>query len=246
MTTLPDDQIDPYESRLARRVDAFAEQAVRPIDPVAIASAAHAGARRQTLTGRLFGWTGRTGSTARLALVLAGTLVAAAFGVYIGAGGKLGVGPAATGPAATPTTVPGSVAACRATDLAGTITGWDGAAGHRIASIELGNSSSTACSVPKLLRPAVVDANGRAYMIGTRPGATSELTLEPGRHATTLVDMANYCGTPPAAPLRIRLYLPSEDSVDAVSSASLAGLMDLPPCNGENAPQTIEMQPLKQ
>ena len=41
MTRSPDDQIDPYESRLTRRVGEFADQAVRPIDAAAITAAAH-------------------------------------------------------------------------------------------------------------------------------------------------------------------------------------------------------------
>src|SRR5258705_9040943 len=132
MTTLPDPPIDSYESTLARRVGTFAEQVVRPIDPVAVAAAAHAGARRGTLVARLFG-----GASAGGRLVLVGAvLTVAALGVVIGAGsGNLNSpartatanvadatptdapeatptsGPEATptsGPEATPTDVPGS------------------------------------------------------------------------------------------------------------------------------------------
>src|SRR4029079_6806683 len=91
----PDDQIDPYESRLARRVDAFAEQAVRPIDAAAIAVAPRAGARRQTLSGRLFR---SGGSTARLGVILAGVALITALGVALGGGGQI------SGPSPTPGT----------------------------------------------------------------------------------------------------------------------------------------------
>ena len=149
--TLPDDHIDPYESRLTRRVGAFAEQAVRPIDPMAVAAAAQAGARRQTLAGRLFG---SSGATARLGVVLAGALVgAAALAVSLGAGGN--TGPVASGPVATPTNVPGAVGACAADQLSGTIDGWDGAAGHRIATIKVRNDGATDCTLPEIGRAHV-------------------------------------------------------------------------------------------
>src|SRR5215510_708170 len=111
MTNLPDDQIDPYESRLARRVGGFADGAVRPIDPMAIAAAAHAGARRQTLAGRLFG---AGTSMNRLGVILAAALVAvAAFSSFIMSGGHA-PGQTANGPEATPTDVPGAVRDCAA------------------------------------------------------------------------------------------------------------------------------------
>ena len=87
MTNVPNDPIDPidpYESRLARRVGSFSDQAVVPIDPVAIAASAAVGARRQTLTGRLFG---STRPAARLAAIGAGALLIVALGAVIGTGG---------------------------------------------------------------------------------------------------------------------------------------------------------------
>ena len=90
MTKLPDDQIDAFEPRLARRVGSFAEQSVRPIDALAVASAARAGARRRTLVGRLFG-DASTGT--RLGVVLAaGVLLTAALGAVIGTGASGGWG----------------------------------------------------------------------------------------------------------------------------------------------------------
>jgi hypothetical protein len=241
MTKSPDDQIDPYESRLGRRVDAFAEQAVRPINAAAIAAAARAGARRQTLIGRLFGW---NSSTARLGVILAGALVGtAALAVYLGAGGN--TGPIASGPAATPTDVPGAAVACAADQLSGTINGWDGAAGHRIATINVRNNGPTNCTLPELLRPALVDADGRALIVGKKVPAGTPFGLSAGAEATAMVDMANYCGAEPAAPLRIRLYLPDETSIELPPVNSLPLPADPPPCNGPTEPGTIEMQPLR-
>jgi hypothetical protein len=246
MTNLPDDQLDPYESRLTRRVGAFAEQAVRPIDPAAIAAGAAAGARRRTVAGRLFG---SASATARLGVVLAGALVAAAvLGSTIGGGGKGLFGPSQTtanGPEATPTGVPGSVAACTADSLTGEILQWEGAAGHRIATIKVHNTGASACTLPKLLRPVLVDQDGHALILGTAVQDAEPITIAPGTAATTLVDMANYCGAAPSAPLGIRLYLPSDDSIEAYPAAGVPLPIDPPPCNGPNQPATIQMQPLQ-
>ena len=244
MTNPPDDQIDPYEPRLTRRVGAFAEQAVRPIDATAIAAAAAATARQRTIAGRLFG---SMSSTARLGVVLAGAVIATALGAVIVAGGLNGPGPTQTttavGPEATPTPVPGSVDACTVNSLAGEITAWEGAAGHRIATVQLANTGTGACAVPEYLRPALVDGDGHALIVGGPAQTAGKVALAAGGRATTLVDMTNYCGTAPTAPLSLRLYLPSGESIEAHPTSGVQGPIDPPPCNGPSQPASIEMQP---
>jgi len=246
MTRSPDDQIDPYESRLMRRVGDFAEQAVRPVEPLAVAAAAHAGAQRRTLAGRLFG---STASMSRLGIVFAGALVAAAaFGMYLNAGGTSTPGPSSTAnaPDATPTEVPGpGGVACSAAQLTGEIVGWDGAAGHRIATIQVHNAGANDCTLPELLRPALVDGDGHALIVGQAVSAAVPFGLSAGAHATAMIDMANFCGPAPTAALKIRLYLPDQTSVELAAAANLSNALDVPPCNGPNAPATIEMQPLR-
>jgi hypothetical protein len=241
MTDLPDDQIDAYEPRLARRVGDFAEQAVRPFDATAVAAAAHAGARRRGVGARLFG---SSGAMARYGLVLAGALLAAtAFGIYLSAGGPVVTQPTTPSPIAATTDVPGGTA-CRADDLDASISGWDGAAGHRIATVDVRNRTANECALPALLRPALVDAEGTALIAGAPVSDTATIRLARGRGATTEIDMANYCGAAPSAALRIRLYLPSQESVEAAANPGLNAL-DLPPCNGETVPASIEMQPFR-
>ena len=246
MTNLPDDRIDPYESRLSRRVGAFAEQAVRPIDAAAIAAAARAGAGREKLAGRLFG---STASIGRFGVILAGALVAAlTFGVYLNAGGN--VAPAQTPADSTPATsapvaTPGpAVAACAAGNLAGVITAWDGAAGHRIARIDVHNGGASDCLLPRYVALALIDAGGRALIVNQSVKEPAPLTLPADAYATTLVDMANYCGEAPSAPLKLRLYLDHQSSIELAPSASVAASVDPPPCNGPNAAAQIEMQEL--
>jgi len=241
MTNLPNDQIDPYESRLARHVGDFAEQAVRPIDAAAIAAAAHAGARSQTLAGRLFG---SSASMARLGVVLAGALVAvAAFGVIAG-GSNLGQPQASNEPVSTPTNVPGAAAACAAGDLAGVITAWEGAAGHRIATIDIHNGGSGQCLLPRSMRPALIDADGRALIVAAGGNQPAPLAFPAGSYVTTMVDMANYCGAEPASPLKLRLYLDDQSSLELSAAANLTYPLDPPPCSGQNAAAEIQIQAL--
>jgi len=245
MTNRPDDLIDPYESRLTRRVGAFAEQALRPIDATAIASIAVAGARRRTLAGRLLG---STSSNARLGVVLAGAILLVSLGAVLGAGG-LNFAPsqtaAATDPGATPTSVPGAVDACVPAGLSAEITAWEGAAGHRIATVRVTNTGSDPCSVPRYFRPALVDENGRALIVSQSMPEPAPITLPAGASGTTMVDMANYCGTAPTAPLLLRLYLASDGAVEAKPGARVSEPIDPPPCNGPNAPAEIQIQELQ-
>jgi len=242
MTRLPDDQIDPYESRLARRVGDFAEQAVRPFDAAAIAAAAHAGARRQPLASRLFG---STSSMARLGVVATAALVAAAaFGISIGGAGSA-PGQTGNGSEPTPTAVPGGVEACAAANLTGHITAWDGAAGHRIASIAVKNAAATPCSLPQVLRPALVDSDGHALIVGSVVSQVAQISVPAGATATSMVDMANYCGAAPTGTLEIRLYLPDETSISLSVIGDSASAPDPPPCSGAKAAASIQMQPLE-
>ncbi len=243
MNRLPDDPIDPYELHLTRRVDAFADQAVRPVDAAAIAAAARTGARRQTVAGRFFG---SSAPMNRIGALLAGALVVAvAFGAYLTGGSSNGPGQTANAPTATPTEVPGAVRDCAVDALTGEITAWEGAAGHRIATISLHNHSSVGCALTKLLRPALVDADGHALIVGPRVSDPDSITLVAGGDATTMVDMANYCGAAPTAQLKIRLYLPDQTSVELAAAANLPDQLDVPPCNGPSVPAAIQMQPFR-
>jgi len=238
MTRLPDDQIDPYESRLTRRVDAFAEQAVRPIDAAAIAAAARVGSRRPTLLGRLFG---SNSSIGRLGVVVAAALLAAgSIGVYI-AGGA----PAASDnpPVGTAIATTGGTPDCAAKNLSAEIVGWEGAAGHRIATVRF-RDLDLECLIPTYLKPALVDGAGHALIVAGHVPAGPPINLYVGEQADALVDMTNYCGPAPVGELLLRIYLPSNDSLEAHRSANLNGPLDAPPCNGPNAAATIEMQGL--
>lgn len=251
MTDMPNDPIDPYESRLARRVGAFSDQAVVPIDPVAIASAASLHAQWRSGGGRLFGTRGPIG---RFALVGAGALlVIAATGAAIFVGGQglfaptqtAGATQAAIGPVATPTAVPGSelAKACDMANLTARVTAWDGAAGHRIATVVVENVGPTACTIWTLAAPQLVDNNGVVLMSGNPGGTPGSLTLASNATATTMVDAANYCGPDPALPLTVAFAFLDGRHLGASPDLNPRDVSDAPPCNGPGRPGDIQMQP---
>ncbi len=245
MTDAPNDQIDPYESRLARRVGSFSDQAIVPIDAVAVAASASMAARRRTLGGRFFG---SSGSGGRLALVGAATLLVVALGVFVGAGGIKLFAPVQATPSAAvspgPTVLVADVCSHRA--LSGRIVSWDGAAGSRIARVVVTNDAPTACLLPTILQATLVDKLGAHLIAGAAPSGTpASITLGSGLSATTLVEVANYCGPDPVAPATIQFTM-SDDGVFGLSPDDRLGDVDgVPPCNGPTLPGSIQMQPFQ-
>jgi hypothetical protein len=255
MTRQPNDPIDPYESRLARRVGAFSEQGVQPIDPVAIAASAAVGARRRTLAGRLFGSTRPAG---RFAAIGVAALLLVALGAVIGAGGivrpsptpepTLGAAVPSTNPGPTPTAVPGSelANACPIGDLDAHITRWEGAAGHRIATVEVQNVGGNSCAIWTLAAPRLVDDAGRILIDGRMAGTPVPLTLAPNAVATTLVEDANYCGPAAVEPATVAFAFIDGRVLGARPDPTPGSLGGIPPCNGQAGPKDdIQMHPFK-
>jgi Domain of unknown function (DUF4232) len=236
---LSDDLIDPAELRLARRVGTYANQAVVPIDPVAIAAAASVAVRRRTIAGRLLGGRGGARATARLGLLGAAAVVTAvALGSVISGGWHAAL--------PTQTAVGSGVAVddlCASTDLRGRIVVWDGAAGSRIATVELTNATTEDCS----LRPyelSLVDAGGRGQALILSRQVQPSVRLAAGATVHTLIDASNYClAYVPVEPVSIRLDDPLGQG-DVVLAAAIDGLSGVPPCNGApGSPGSISQQP---
>lgn len=234
MTNLPDDMLDPAEGRLARRIGSYTDQVVFPIDPVSIAASAAVAGRRQTLAGRLFGGSGAAG---RLALIGAGAVLAVAgLGVVISGGARGLFAPGPTSPAQAAT-----LRACSPYDVDAVITAWGGAAGHRIATVELRHIGTTACAVAPLPQPWLADGGG-SRLIDGQAGGGSPVSFAPGEVLHTLVDVANYCGAAPAAP--VTLAFTQKDAATFVATALTPDdLTGVPPCNGPGFPGTIQMHP---
>jgi hypothetical protein len=235
MTDLPNDPIDPYEPRLARRVGAFSDQAVQPIDAAEIARTAVASVRGSGVRGAVIG---RAPGPRLGWIVLAGAAIAAvAFGSVISGGHTV---------VPTPTQTSTTVAApgvCDSSVLAGRILRWDGAAGNRIATIELKNTSAADCLLTPY-RLSLVDRGGRGQGLILGRELHAGIPIASGATVHTLVDVSNYClAYLPVEPVSIRLDDPLEHG-DVVLAPVAGGLSGVPPCNGApGSAGSISQQP---
>lgn len=124
------------------------------------------------------------------------------------------------------------------------ITGWTGAAGHRIGSLELLNAGTDACQLFARARPQLVDAQGAILIEGEPPGASQVLQVGPGGLLRTEVQDSNYCGPEPVQPVTVAFVLPEGLGRVVAAPDSTNGLGGLPPCLGPaGSAGTIEMQP---
>jgi hypothetical protein len=241
---MPDDLLDPLDPRepaVARRVRDFSVQAVRPIDAAAIARSSIP-ARRSPVAW-LFGPAARLGWVAVAGILLAVAVAPRFLGVAT-PGTTPDASPGAT-PVATPAIItdPG-IPACTNVDVDAVITGWEGAAGSTIATVELRNTAGFECFMWRVGRP-ILTAMGDPLIVGeTGPAGSGTIVIGPSDVLTTLVRASNYCGPQPAAnqlPVTIQVVQGSE----AFTATPIAGsgATGVPPCNGEGQAATIEMQP---
>ena len=235
MANVPNDPIDPYESQLARRVGSYSEQAVQPIDAGEIARTVAVGARRRTVAGRLLG-----GSNLSRGFVLIGVAAlvgVVALGAALGAGGR---GLFAPTQSATP--APAAVRACTPNDVDAVVTAWDGAAGHRIATVELHQIGSSPCTVESRQQPWLADGKGAQLILGKASPGGTPITIAPGDVLHTLVQAGNYCGPDPVAPVTVAFL--QGDALFVATALTPTDLSGVPPCNGRAGPtDDIQMQP---
>jgi len=146
-----------------------------------------------------------------------------------------------TAPTPKPTPAPPVLGPCDPKRLAARITLWEGAAGSRIADLELTNTASSSCFVQAMLRPQLVDGRGSVLIDGVAPGASSTLTVTPGGVLKTLVKAANYCGPAPQVPTSVAFVLASGGRIVATPFSQTDATV--PPCNGPGLPADISMKP---
>ena len=147
-------------------------------------------------------------------------------------------------PSPTPSQEPSAtprITWCAPADLAARITMWEGAAGSRIAHLELTNAGSQDCTLRTTMKPQLVDGRGSVLIDGADPRTSAEMSFAPGAVVTTLVDASNYCGPAPAAPVSVAFVVPEGRTVATPASPTDT---TLPPCNGApDSPGSIEMHP---
>lgn len=147
-------------------------------------------------------------------------------------------------PTPTPTVAP-TVAPrprpCDSSKLAARITLWEGAAGSRIAHVELTIAGTQTCNLPAMDKPQLVDGKGSVLIDGAGPTSKALVTVAPGDVLNTLVEDSNYCGPDPMPPVSVAFV--QSDGARIVATPFSPTDATVPPCNGPGSPASIDMHP---
>ncbi|MHB8398524.1 MAG: DUF4232 domain-containing protein [Candidatus Limnocylindrales bacterium] len=133
---------------------------------------------------------------------------------------------------------PGTVAAsgtptCLARQLSARVVDWTGAAGSRIADVEIVNTSFVHCSLRDFPQVKLVSSSG-AVLIAGAPASTTAHTHGLPALATlkTAVAASNYCGGAYTTPVTLAFALPGAAGQVIAIPAGSTTLSGVPPCNG--------------
>lgn len=187
-----------------------------------------------------------SGTLAGVTFVVAALLAAAVWFGRPGPDGGVGSLPSAlpsatATPDPTPTPVP-TIGPCDPANLEGRIILWEGAAGHRIAHVDLINNGLVDCTVDAMAKPELVDGGGSILIDGSNAPPSDVLTIAPGELVTGLVQAGNYCGPTPEAPVTVAFVF--GDGRRVMASPVSPSDATVPPCLGAaGSAGTIEMQP---
>lgn len=132
--------------------------------------------------------------------------------------------------------------ACQPDEVDARITLWEGAAGSRIADVELTNTGSRPCNLETMAKPWLASGRGDVLIEGSTSRETAIITLAPGDVVKTLVQASNYCGPAPEPPVTV-VFVTSYGAAFVATALSPTDTT-LPPCNGApGSAGTIEMHP---
>jgi len=119
---------------------------------------------------------------------------------------------------------------------------WQGAAGSRIANVELTNTGP-ACRLAVMTRAQLIDGHGTILIDGPAPTDLTTLNVAPGALIKTMVRVGNYCGPVPGAPISLAFVLAGNAGRISARAVSPTDTVGLPPCNGApGSAGSIEMQ----
>ncbi len=197
-------------------------------------------------------WSWPAGVAVRAAAVVTVVALLAVGFWRFGPASQPGVGgspsPAATAvPSTSPSAGTPAGGACSATDLSGRILGWQGAAGSRIANVEITNTAARRCAIQGTPALELVGAAaGEVVLIDSRTAGPSgeahvaptdpSFELAPGDRLRTEVAVTNYCGVAvplPTTPIDVALTLPSGGGrLVATPGPGVSSADAVPPCLG--------------
>ena len=145
-------------------------------------------------------------------------------------------------PSPAPSAVP-SIGACAPATLVARITLWEGAAGQRIAHVEVTNTGPT-CTLSAMAQPQLVESHGAVLINGAVPATSALLTVGAGGLLKTLVQAGNYCGPAPAAPVTVAFVLTGSTGRVVALPFSATDTSGVPPCLGApGSAGNMEMHP---
>ncbi len=126
-----------------------------------------------------------------------------------------------------------AVPLCQASQLSARVVGWQGAAGSRIADVELVNTSFIHCSLRDLPQVQLVSSHGLVLISGVRASTTGHTHgLVPLAYLKTEVSASSYCGPAFSAPVTLAFILPRTLGRIIAIPASPPDTAGVPPCNG--------------
>lgn len=235
------DAVEAYERALSQRIRAFANRAVVPLDPEAIAREAIAKAAAEVSTADRLAqglnelWQ-RVRTASRLRLGIAGGAVVVVLAVLLLSRG--GGAPSIHGPTPFPTD---ATRLCEPPELELRVTQWAEAGADRVAIVAMQNVGGIACLVDNLPEPWLVEAGQIPMLIGNDPLGTL-IRIGPGDVLRTTVRVRNYCGPVPRAP--VSLAFRRESFVMVAKPLTNSDLSGVPPCGGyPGTPSDVTMTP---
>ncbi len=143
-------------------------------------------------------------------------------------------------PTATPRPTPTPTPDCASSELSARIVSWEGAAGSRIATMELTSTTSHDC-VLVTSRVRLVDGAGHVLAITTGAHPAPDITVQSGGKLSTLVQVSNVCANVSTPPVTLEFEVRSNDWLRAQPVSPTDETV--PPCNGPGQPAEIQMHP---
>jgi len=136
-----------------------------------------------------------------------------------------------------PTTMP--TRACGASDLSAKIVTWEGAAGSRIATVDMTVTGASPCVLASPTPVRLVDGTNQVLAGPGAPASSSSITVQPAEKLSTLVQVSNVCVASPTAPVTLEFQI----GTDWLRAKPVSPTDNtVPPCNGPGQPAEIQMQ----
>jgi len=122
---------------------------------------------------------------------------------------------------------------CTGSQLSARIVDWQGAAGSRIADVELVNTSFSPCSIRNYPQVRLVSSRGKVLIAGHAASATAAVHVLAGLgFVKTEVADSNYCGPSYAKPVTLVFILPGTLGRVVAIPVAATDTAGVPPCLG--------------